>query len=144
MKSLFLFIIRLAIAALFIYAGAVKAADPGHFIAQIQSFHLVAYSTAYFVAHVLPMMEILCGLLLLTMKYSCAASVILIVLTGVFIGVLSVLKATGADMDCGCFGAWSLVKGYTNHIVMNASIIVLLVIHAFRSAKLQFLLDEKD
>lgn len=143
MKSFFFFVIRLAIAALFIYAGAVKAADPSHFIAQIQSFHLVAYSTAYIIAHVLPMLEILCGILLITMKYTCAASFILIFLTAMFVCLLTALKAMGANIDCGCFGEWNFVQGYTSHVIMNVAIIVLLAIHAARSAKLQSLM-EKD
>jgi uncharacterized membrane protein YphA (DoxX/SURF4 family) len=144
MKALFFFIIRVAIALLFIYAGVVKAADPGHFIAQIEAFHLVPYMTAYIMAHLLPMMEIVCGILLLTMRYTCAASLILILLTALFIGVLTTLKAAGSSVaDCGCFGAWSIVEGYTSHVVMNFSIIVLLSVHAIRSAKLQHLM-EKD
>lgn len=144
MKSLFFFIIRLAIALLFIYSGAVKASDPGHFIAQIESFHLVSYMMAYIVAHILPMLEIVCGILLLTMRYTCAASAILMLLTAMFIGVLSTLKAMGSNVaDCGCFGAWSIVEGYTSHVVMNFSIIVLLAVHALRSAKLMLLM-EKD
>lgn len=143
MKSLFFFIVRLAIALLFIYAGVVKAMDPSLFIAQIQGLHLVSYMTAFIVAHVLPMVEILSGVLLLTMKYTCAASTILIGLTSIFIVVLTVLKIAGASvLNCGCFGAWNFVEGYTPHIVMNVSIIVLLVIHAYRSAKLHTLLGK--
>jgi uncharacterized membrane protein YphA (DoxX/SURF4 family) len=144
MKASFFFIVRLAIAALFIYSGAVKTANPGHFLAQIEAFHLVDYSAAYVIAHVLPMVELLSGCLLLSMKYTCAASSILILISAVFIGVLTILNATGTNLDCGCFGDLNMVRGYTSHVILDASIIVLLVIHIGRSAKIQRLLEQGD
>ena len=143
MKSLFFFLVRLTIAALFIYAGVVKALDPAHFMAQMESFHFLDYFLIFAVAHVLPMIEILCGILLLTMKYTCSASVILILISSLFILVLTTLKAMGLDVDCGCFGDWNFIKGYTSHITLDIAIIIFLVAHTIRSAKLQFLLEKE-
>jgi uncharacterized membrane protein YphA (DoxX/SURF4 family) len=143
MKSLFFFLVRLAIAALFIYSGVVKALDPAHFMAQMESFNILDYFMIFTIAHVLPMIEIICGILLLTMKYTCSASVILILLSGVFILVLTTLKAMGLEVDCGCFGDWKFLGGYSSHITFDIAIIVFLVAHTVRSAKLQFLLEKE-
>ncbi len=59
---------RLLLAAVFIYAGAVKGTDPVEFAGQVANYQLLPYAWNYLVAATLPYLELLCGLLLLLDK----------------------------------------------------------------------------
>lgn len=96
-------IIRLCIALIFIYAGAVKLIDPKAFARTISSYDLLPGSFLPFVAIGLPILELLAGIgLFLDLRGS------LTVITGLllmFFFVLGYGIANNLEIDCGCFGA---------------------------------------
>ncbi len=96
---------RLALGGLFLYAGLLKAADVTAFARDIAAYQLLPYSLNYLVAATLPYVEILAGLLLLLDRKVRAASVLLALLTVVFIGAILSGVLRGLQIDCGCFGS---------------------------------------
>ncbi len=94
---------RLGLAAVFIYAGVVKANDIIAFAGQIANYQILPYSWNYLVASILPYLELLCGILLLLNMRVRPAVLVLFVLNIIFMFALSSAIIRGFDIDCGCF-----------------------------------------
>jgi len=94
---------RLGLAAVFIYAGVVKANDIVAFAGQIANYQILPYAWNYLVASILPYLELLCGILLLLNMRVRPALLVLFILNIVFMFALSSAIIRGFDIDCGCF-----------------------------------------
>jgi len=94
---------RLILAAVFCYAGYIKASDPVAFAGQVANYQILPYAWNYLVAATLPYLELLCGVLLLINRRVRPAVLVLFVLNLIFIALLSYTIARGLDIDCGCF-----------------------------------------
>ncbi len=94
---------RLVLAAVFIYAGVVKAHNIVAFAGQIANYQILPYAWNYLVAATLPYLELLCGMLLLLNRRVRPALLVLVVLDTVFMVALISAIARGFDIDCGCF-----------------------------------------
>jgi len=94
---------RLTLAAVFIYAGYIKASDPVAFAGQVANYQILPYAWNFLVAATLPYLELLCGVLLLLNQRVRPAVLVLIVLNLVFMLLLAYTIARGLDIDCGCF-----------------------------------------
>lgn len=98
---------RLALGALFIYAGFTKVYPPEHqflFEMAVSAYQLLPAWAVVVVARALPWFEIALGLVLLLgweLRYS---SVLTALLVGGFIAAMAVTYARGIEADCGCFG----------------------------------------
>lgn len=113
MMAWFQLLVRVVVAGLFIYAGAIKLLQPNTFLSDIESYRMMPYSLAWLVAFYLPPLEILCGLGLLWSKTRRASSAILIGLMLVFIVAIAAAWLRGLDISCGCFGS---SEGETNYL----------------------------
>lgn len=100
---LFHHLLRLALAAVFIYAGVVKMRDPVAFAGQVAAYQLLPYALNYLVAATLPYVEFLAGTLLLFNARIRSALVAVGGLTLVFMAALASVLARGMEIDCGCF-----------------------------------------
>lgn len=94
---------RLALALIFIYAGAVKIQDIVAFAGHIAAYQLLPYAVNYLVAATLPYVEFLAGVLLLLNVRVRPALVVIGGMTLVFMGALASVLIRGLDIDCGCF-----------------------------------------
>jgi putative oxidoreductase len=99
------FAARLAVAAVFLYAGAVKACNPGAFVRDLWNYHLLGDDAAYWIAAILPYLELLCGLALLSGVLFRGARLIVRALLLVFLLALLSAAVRGLDIRCGCFGS---------------------------------------
>ncbi len=142
--SIVFFLLRAGSALLFIWAGAAKVADPGRFLLEIQSFHLLPYWLEYVVAHALPCLEIICGLALFTLGYSTAASLVLMLMTGAFVVFLATARLLGIDTSCGCFGKWNFINDFRTHMYFNAALLIALAITCIRCMRLHKLIDKPE
>ena len=101
-------VVRMALAALFIYGGVVKLFDPKAFARTISGYDLVPEMLLPVVAVGLPIVETVTGIgLLLDIRGSLA---VIAGLLGMFICVLGYGISLNLDVDCGCFGADDLAK----------------------------------
>ena len=95
-------VLRTALAALFVLAGAVKLLDLDAFARVIYDFGLVPDPTVFTLAVTLSVAELVAGLgLLIDLRGTLAA--ITAMLIG-FLGVLTYGLWLGLDIECGCFG----------------------------------------
>lgn len=99
--------------AVFLYAGVLKILDPPRFALSIVSYRILPHTAAYVAAAILPWIEALCGLLLVTGKHARAASFLVLILTAIFAAALLSAGIRGLDIDCGCFqGAGTTSIGF--------------------------------
>ncbi len=93
---------RILLAAVFIYAGVGKLADPRGFAVVIAGYGLTPSWTDLPLAVLLPTLEIVAGVGLV---FDIRGSLRLIVAQLlVFVGVLAYGIHLGLDVDCGCYG----------------------------------------
>lgn len=120
-------LLRLIVAGLFIYAGAIKLVQPDTFLGDIESYRMMPYTFAWLVVFYLPPFEILCGMVLLLPRLQNVAAVLLLLLMVVFIIAIAVAWARGLDISCGCFGASETKTNYlwliTRDLLIAAALI---------------------
>jgi uncharacterized membrane protein YphA (DoxX/SURF4 family) len=109
-KTQILFISRLILGALFVFASIDKIIHPLAFAQVIHYYRLTPPELINFLALLFPWMELLAGLLLITgyrVKGSCLLINILLVF---FIIVLAITTIRGINVACGCFSTSTAVK----------------------------------
>lgn len=94
--------------AIFIYAGILKAFDPIKFADVIHAFRLLPHMAITSLALILPMVEILAGLFLVTGWERRLGIQSILALTIIFAAVILSAMARGLHIDCGCFGSSSI------------------------------------
>lgn len=97
-------VVRVALGGIFIYAALPKIADPVTFAGSVANYQILPYFWSYFTAAVLPFLELICGVLLVTGYRVRAGALIVAALNLVFMAALASLILRGLDIDCGCFG----------------------------------------
>lgn len=98
-------ILRVAVAALFIYAGALKLMNPALFYRDILNYQIAPEFFAYISAYFLPPFEILAGAAVLFNASLKTALVAVSAMLAVFIIALASTITRGLDISCGCFGS---------------------------------------
>jgi uncharacterized membrane protein YphA (DoxX/SURF4 family) len=101
-------IVRLGLAALFIYAGVIKLLDPKGFARVVSSYDIVPEMLLPVVAIGLPLLEMVAGIGLL---FDIRGSLTVISgLLGLFVLVLGYGILKDLNVDCGCFGTEELAQ----------------------------------
>ena len=103
LRDLLFHLSRLVIGCVFLYAGAIKAADMTAFAGSVAAYQLLPYSFNMLVAAILPYVEILAGVLLIFNTRVKPAALVLLLLDTVFILALATAIYRGLSIDCGCF-----------------------------------------
>ena len=103
MKRFLYHLIRLTLALVFVYAGAVKMQDVVAFAGHVAAYQILPYAVNYLVAATLPYVEFLAGLLLLLNARIRPALAVIGGMTLVFMVALASVLLRGLEIDCGCF-----------------------------------------
>lgn len=128
-SSLVFHLCRLCLAAVFLYAGAVKSADIGAFAGQIAAYRILPAAANSLVAATLPYIEVLAGLLLLLNRRIRPALLVLGGLLLAFMAALGSLLVRGLEIDCGCFAlAQAAAVSATEALVRDAALLILVVL----------------
>jgi len=96
---------RFLVGLVFIYASIGKIADPAYFAGTIQNYQMIPDTLINLVAIILPWMELICGILLISGLWHQSASLIISLLMVSFIFAISSAILKGLDIECGCFGS---------------------------------------
>jgi putative oxidoreductase len=126
-------IVDFIIAAVFIYAGVLKAIDPAQFAHDINNYRILPWSVSVALAFYLPWLEIFCGLGLVFRVFYRGALSILTALIVVFTFATIAAKVRGLDITCGCFGHASQHWSLPAHLATNLAILAALVLLWFLS-----------
>jgi putative oxidoreductase len=119
-------IVDLIIAAIFIYAGVLKALDPVQLAHDIDHYQVLPWAVGVGLAFYLPWLEIFCGLALIFRLFYRGALSILTALVVVFLVSTIAAKVRGLDITCGCFGHASQNWSFPTHLALDLAILVAL------------------
>ncbi len=84
--------------------GALKLPDPSESVRAVRAYDLLPEAVVPTVGHLLPVLEIVVGLLLVLGLLTRSAAVVSSLLFVAFIVGISAAWARGLQIDCGCFG----------------------------------------
>lgn len=102
-----LLILRIIVGGVFIWAGALKIADPLGFAQSIENYRVIPHPLAFPIALVLPWVEVLSGAFLIIGLFRRSSALLVSFLLIGFIGLVALALARGIDTLCGCFGSLS-------------------------------------
>jgi putative oxidoreductase len=119
-------ILDFIIAAVFIYAGVLKAIDPVQLAHDIDHYKILPWTIGAGLAFYLPWLEIFCGLALIFRRFYRGALAILTALVVVFLIATIAAKARGLDITCGCFGHASQNWSFPAHLALDLGILAAL------------------
>ena len=105
---------RLALGGIFLYAGVVKSIRVIDFAGDVANYQLLPYAWNFLVAATIPSVEMIAGLLLIFNRKVRPASLLLAILTLVFMAALMTVVGRGMNIDCGCFDPG---RGHTSAIL---------------------------
>jgi putative oxidoreductase len=125
-KSFIWRILDFIIAAIFIYAGVLKALDPVQLAHDIDHYKILPWTIGAGLAFYLPWLEILSGLALIFRLFYRGALSILTALVVVFLVATIAAKVRGLDITCGCFGHASQNWSFPTHLALDLAILVAL------------------
>jgi len=94
---------RFILGGIFIYASIDKISNPNAFAQIIYDYKLLPDILIYFVALILPWVEMVTGLFLVFGVFIKTSSIILSSLLLFFIVTLTINKIRGFNLSCGCF-----------------------------------------
>ena len=117
-------LVRVTVGALFVFAGATKAYDPGAFAIEIERYQLVPWIAAALVSVYLPWLEMLSGALLLLKRFERGALLLTTLLLLIFTLALASAMFRGLSIDCGCFGKAFTATGTTVPLLRNLLLLV--------------------
>jgi len=125
-------------AGIFLYASIDKIANPAAFAKDIYNYQILPDALINLTALVLPWLELLLGLCLLTGVWMPGAVLTVNGLLIVFLAALVFNLARGLNVDCGCFGAGGLgpsmsTGGYLLRDMAFLSLGVFLFFSVFRN-----------
>jgi putative oxidoreductase len=120
-------LVRIALGALFIFAGATKAYDPGAFATEIQRYNLVPWILAALSSIYLPWLEIILGAFLIIRKFERGTLLLIGSLLLIFTFALASATFRGLGIDCGCFGKAFAATGTIFPLIRNVVLLGLTV-----------------
>ncbi|MFU8847809.1 MAG: MauE/DoxX family redox-associated membrane protein [Opitutales bacterium] len=123
-KALLHLLARLVVAGVFISAGLPKVQDPIAFAASIDGFRIVSGSLSLWTAVVLPWLEIIIGIGLLTPWLRRASASLIALLLALFIILHASAWIRGLDINCGCFGESAESPAYLWLILRNLALLL--------------------
>jgi uncharacterized membrane protein YphA (DoxX/SURF4 family) len=102
--TLAVLLMRVAVGALFVWAGAAKIGHADVFAAQIAAFGLVPRALIGPMALLLPIFEVLLGGYLVLGLYTRVAAALAGIQLVIFATAIGSAVARGLSLSCGCFG----------------------------------------
>ena len=94
---------RIALGAVFLYAGITKIADPAGFSQAVYNYHLLPSWLVNMTAIILPWVEVVAGTCLVLGLWIPGGALIISTLLFIFIIALGLNLTRGLDIACGCF-----------------------------------------
>jgi uncharacterized membrane protein YphA (DoxX/SURF4 family) len=124
------FVLRVALGAIFIVAGGAKIGQAAYFAAQIAGFRLVPQVVIAPIALALPFLEVLLGVYLVIGLFTRWAAWIAAVLLLIFDAAIASAVVRGMTIDCGCFGPSDATMTTWGEVARDAIFVVLAVVVA--------------
>jgi uncharacterized membrane protein YphA (DoxX/SURF4 family) len=95
--------LRILLGLTFVFASIDKISNPSTFAKSITNYKLISGSLSLMVATVLPWIELLCGLTVLSGMYLRGGALLLCLMLSAFTLAVITGLIRGLDISCGCF-----------------------------------------
>jgi uncharacterized membrane protein YphA (DoxX/SURF4 family) len=118
-------ILTIALAGIFIVAGIYKWSDPATFEVSILHFELFPEWMVWPLVSIIPLIEVLAGLMCLTVRFAGAALHFLFFLTAAYTLLLLIEWLRGVEPGCACFGPQSAHLPYLALFARNFGLLTL-------------------
>jgi uncharacterized membrane protein YphA (DoxX/SURF4 family) len=116
---------RFVLAGTFAVAAVPKLLDPAAFATSIANYHLVPDAVATALASVLPMIELIVALALVTGVQARGAAVTAAGMLVVFALAMTQAIVRGINLDCGCFGSAAAAEVGWGSVLRNVGLTLL-------------------
>ncbi|OYN94392.1 methylamine utilization protein MauE [Propionibacteriaceae bacterium ES.041] len=139
---------RLILAVVWIWASVAKLPNLEASVLAVRGYQILPYSVAVVVGYLLPMIELVVGLLLLLGLFTRWAGLVSTLLMLAFVIGISQAWARGLSIDCGCFGGGGQIaleeaqKKYPVDLARDAGLMLLSIWLVWRP-RTPFSLDQK-
>lgn len=128
-NSKLLFVSRLILGALFIYASYDKAINPLGFAQIMHNYRVAPPSLINIASVMLPWIELLAGVLLIIGCKARGANLLIIGLLVFYIVLLTVTMIRGINVSCGCFSTSQAAKSNLLDVIFRDIGMLILGIH---------------
>lgn len=118
-------LLRLVFGGVLIFSGIVKLFDITNFTSSLSDFNLLPAQTILFFAYLIPLLELILGLLIFVNYRTAVASQVASFLIALFTAVVISKITEGANISCGCFG--NLIEDKINHSTVVRNILLILI-----------------
>ncbi len=115
---------RIALAAVFLYAGVSKLLDPAAFAVSIENYRLLPCAPSGWAALYLPWLETGCALGLFLPGLRLGAAALLAALCTGFCGFITSALVRGLDISCGCFGGAAEARSDLRLSLLRAALLL--------------------
>jgi putative oxidoreductase len=140
-NKLFEFTARWILGLIFIYAGYHKIIAPEEFAKLVYGYGLFPNELINLIAIIIPFIELLTGLLLISGRLIHSATLMIITLLILFILLISINLIRGYEFDCGCFAANDFFSSKTPWKTLTRDVVLLLLggyVYRFKSQRWVF------
>ena len=130
-----LWILRLGLAGVYLFAAIPKVLDPWSFARAIWNFRIVPLGPIPAITLWLPILEGLAAFAVLIGVFRRGGLCILNILSATFAAAIISAMARGLDIDCGCFGHATTSKANISHLALNVTLLaagIILLVAALR------------
>jgi uncharacterized membrane protein YphA (DoxX/SURF4 family) len=117
---------RLLLGVTFVYASYHKILDPAAFAKIVYGYDLFPHETINIIAVIIPFIELIVGIALITGIYSRSAALLIIAMLLAFIIVISINVIRGHEFDCGCFSLEANQNAHSAWYMLGRDIILLM------------------
>jgi len=135
--TIILWLLRIALAGVFLYAGALKIADPAQFFQDILNYQIVGEPVAWLAALYLPWLEVIAAAALLIPKTTRASAIIIATLMLIFTAALLSAWLRGLDITCGCFGTTLETSNYPLLLTRDLALLAVALATLYSPCKLE-------
>ena len=118
-QRLLVLLARAVVAGVFVWAAVPKLLDPAGFASDVANYHLLPESWAGATATIVPALELVIAVALLTGWGARGAALAALGMLLVFTIAIGQAMARGIDIDCGCFGEESSARADVGSLVRN-------------------------
>jgi len=120
---------RVVLGAVFVYASYDKILHPATFAETVYSYQILPDGLINLTAVVLPWLELVLGVLLISGKWIQGATALSTLLLTIFIAAMVFNFARGLDIDCGCFSASASEGKMTIWTMVRDAVFLLLAVY---------------
>lgn len=125
--------VRIALGAVFVYAGWQKIVDPASFAQSIANYQLLPPLWGNLAALFLPWLELVCGLTLISGWKIRAGALLINIMLLIFMGALALSLYRGLDIHCGCFSVEGPPSNLYIDLLRDGIMLAMSVLVLFRS-----------